>query len=100
MPGKAPRRKGNSGERELARLLGGKRIPLSGSAGGHFAGDVIVPGLGRGEVKRRRDGFKQLYAWLEGRDFLALRADRQPWLIVLPVETVARLLQAKKEGSA
>lgn len=93
MPGKAPRRKGDNAERELARLLGGQRVPLSGAAGGDYAGDVVVPGLGRGEVKRRRDGFKQLYAWLEGRDFLALRADRREWLIVLPVKKALQLLK-------
>ncbi len=92
MPGKAPRRKGNEGERQLARLLGGKRMPLSGSAGGQFAGDVIVPGLGRGEVKRRRDGFKELYKWLEGRDFLAVRADRREWLIVMGLDAARDLL--------
>lgn len=95
MPGRAPRRKGNSGERELARLLGGRRIPLSGSAGGAFVGDVEVPGLGRGEVKRRRDGFKELYKWLEGRDFLGLRADRKGWLIVVPVDALRDLLLAE-----
>lgn len=92
MPGKAPRRKGDSGERELARLLGGRRIPLSGAAGGVFAGDVEVPGLGRGEVKRRRDGFKELYKWLENRDFLALRADRKGWLIVMGLDEARDLL--------
>jgi len=93
MPGKAPRRKGNNAERELARLLGGVRVPLSGAAGGEYAGDVMVPGLGRGEVKRRRDGFKQLYTWLEGRDWLAVRADRRAWLLILPLYTVKKLLE-------
>lgn len=94
--GKAPRRKGDIGEREVAKLLGGQRIPLSGAAGGDFSGDVVVPGLGVGEVKRRRDGFRQLYKWLEGNDFLAIRADRQEWLIVIPVERVKDLMQGKE----
>ncbi|HHV61126.1 MAG TPA: hypothetical protein GXX51_00570 [Firmicutes bacterium] len=93
MGGRAPKRKGSNGERELVRLLGGQRVPLSGAAGGDYAGDVVVPGLGRGEVKRRRDGFRQIYGWLEGRDFLALRADRRDWLIVLPIERVLQLLK-------
>lgn len=92
MAGKSSRRKGFGGERELARLLGGRRIPLSGSAGGEFAGDVEVPGLGRGEVKRRKDGFRELYKWLESRDFLAVRADRREWLIVMGLDTVQDLL--------
>lgn len=96
MGGKAPRRKGNAGEREIAKLLGGERIPLSGAAGGSFTGDIVVPGLGTGEVKRRRDGFRQLYKWLEGNDFLAIRADRQEWLIVIPVEKVQELMQGEE----
>lgn len=67
-------------------------MPLSGSAGGTFAGDVIVPGLGKGEVKRRKGGFKQLYDWLEGRDFLAIRADYKDWLIVVPLAKALELL--------
>lgn len=95
MPGKAPRRKGFDAERELARLLGGRRIPLSGAAGEDYAGDIEVPGLGIGEVKRRRDGFRQLYGWLEGRDFLAVRADRKDWLIVIPIERFKELLRGR-----
>jgi hypothetical protein len=94
--GKSPRRKGDSGEREFARLVGGRRVPLSGSAGGTYSGDVDWPGVGRGEVKRRKDGFKQLYAWLEGRDFLALRSDRQGWLVVLPLAKALELISPKQ----
>lgn len=90
--GKSPKRKGSNGEREFARLIGGRRVPLSGSAGGPYAGDVEWPGVGRGEVKRRKSGFRQLYTWLEGRDFLALRADRQEWLVVMRLEKVMELI--------
>lgn len=96
--GKAPRRKGDIGEREVAKLLGGQRIPLSGAAGGDFSGDVVVPGLGVGEVKRRRDGFKQLYKWIESNDFLAIRADRQEWLVVMPIDKVQQLMDEGKEA--
>lgn len=91
--GKASRDKGARREREIADLLGGQRIPLSGSAGGLFACDVEIPGFGKLEVKARKDGWKTLYAWLEGgADALALRADRQPWLIVLPLERFQELV--------
>lgn len=93
MPGRASRRKGTEAEREFARLVGGVRVPLSGSAGGEFAGDVIWPGLGRGEVKRRANGFALLYRWLEDRDWLAVRSDRKNWLVILPVEKVLQLLK-------
>ncbi|NSW82779.1 MAG: hypothetical protein HPY90_05800 [Syntrophothermus sp.] len=90
--GRSIKIKGTRAEREIAKLLGGKRIPLSGSAG-ELKGDLTVPGLGLGEVKRRKDSFKELYKWLEGRDFLALRADRKPWLVVLPAEKLKELMK-------
>jgi Holliday junction resolvase len=89
--GKGPRAKGLRRERELARILDGERVPLSGAAGGSFAGDVDALGL-RWEVKARRDGFRSLYAWLEGVDALAVRSDRHDWLVVMPIGRFLDLL--------
>lgn len=94
--GRASKRKGSDGEREIARILGGKRVPLSGAAkasGEEYAGDIIAPRLGRGEVKRRRDGFRQLYGWLADNNFLAIRADRREWLVVLRVDDLLKILE-------
>ena len=82
--GRSERRKGVEAEREFAKLIGGERVPLSGAAGGRYAGDVFGLGL-KWECKRRKDGFKQLYDWLDGADALAVRADRRPWLVVMPL---------------
>lgn len=79
------KRKGAKGELEFSKLIGGKKTPLSGALGGDLRGDVRGLGL-IWEVKRREDGFKQLYGWLENRDALALRADRKKWLVVLPLD--------------
>lgn len=95
--GRSQRNKGARAEREFARLIGGRRVPLSGAAGGEFAGDVVGLGL-RWEVKRRADGFRELYRWLEGKDALAVRADRRPWLVVLPFDRFAQLMGLEKEG--
>jgi len=89
--GRASRDKGNRAEREVAKILSAKRVPLSGAAGGEYAGDVVDELLGRGEVKRRKDGFKLLYKWLEGNDFLCVRADRKDWLIVMKLEKIKAL---------
>jgi hypothetical protein len=89
--GRSERRKGVEAEREFARLIGGERVPLSGAAGGRYAGDVIGLGM-RWECKRRKDGFKRLYDWLDGADALAVRADRRPWLVVMPLETLLALI--------
>jgi hypothetical protein len=80
------KRKGGAGELEFAKLINGTKTPLSGALGGDLRGDVVGMEL-IWEVKRRADGFKQLYGWLEKRDALALRADRKGWLVVMPLET-------------
>lgn len=85
MSGRRSRDKGNRAERALVRFLqdrgfAAERIPLSGSAGGKFAGDISVPLLGHdriAEVKCRASGFRELYAWLDSRDILILKADRR-----------------------
>ena len=89
--GLSQRQKGLRREREFAQLTGGKRVPLSGAAGGEYTGDVKALGM-TWEVKARADGFRELYKWLDGSDALALKADRQEWLVVLPYETLRAML--------
>lgn len=96
--GAMSRRKGARRELEVAKALGGQRVPLSGSAGGAFAGDVQLPNGWRCEVKARSEGWRTLYRWLEGADALLLRADRRPWLAVVPLETLRGLLGAGESG--
>ena len=108
--GRASRDKGNRTERAIVRLLqerglAGERVPLSGAARGRFGGDISVPALGRdlsGEAKCRGNGFNRLYDWLEGRDFLVLRADRKPLLVVVKLELAAEVVMAaeRSKGSA
>lgn len=91
--GRAPKRKGDAFERSVAKALGGERSFWQ-PGGGEDRGDIInVPVLGAGECKIRAAGFKQLYGWLEGREFLAIRADRMPALIVMRIDKVAAILE-------
>ena len=100
--GRGPRRKGQRVERVLVRSLqahgfAAERMPLSGAAGGRFSGDVVVPLLGRDlcvEVKARADGFRELYCWLNGRDVLILKADREEPLVVLRMSLVAEIAKS------
>lgn len=94
--GRSQRDKGARAEREFAKLIGGERVPLSGAAGGSYRGDVIGLGL-RWECKVRGDGFKQLYNWIEGKDALAIRADRKEWLVILPLDKFREIYQSAKE---
>ncbi len=94
---KSPKRKGDRGEREICELLGGERSYWQPDK----RGDVVdVPYIGCVEVKRRKDGFKQIYQWIQDVDAVAIRADRRDWLVVLPAEDLRQLcreLDALKE---
>jgi hypothetical protein len=100
--GRRSRNKGTRQERAVARYLqehgfAAERIPLSGSAGGRFVGDLSLPLLGVDrcvEVKCRARGFRELYAWLDGRDLLIVRADRREPLVVLPLRLAAEIAAA------
>jgi hypothetical protein len=97
MMGKAQRDKGARSERDFAKRIGGQRVPLSGAAGGSFTGDVIGQGL-TWECKVRADGFKLIYGWLEGKDALALKADRKEWLVVIPLDRFLSLLEQEQQS--
>jgi Holliday junction resolvase len=98
--GKASKRKGNRIETEIVNLhrelgIDAARVPLSGSAGGEFSGDIRVAGL-TAEVKARKDGagFSVIERWLADRDILFLRRDRAMPLAVLPWRVYARMIAA------
>ena len=105
--GRASRQKGDRGERAVVRFLrehgfAAERVPLSGAARGRFGGDVSIPLLGadrRVEVKCRGSGFRQLYDWLEGRDFLIVRADRRELLVVIPLKLAAEIAMAAERAT-
>jgi Holliday junction resolvase len=97
--GRRSREKGNRAERAIVAFLqdsgfAAQRVPLSGSAGGKYVGDVTIPLLGRdmcAEVKVRAYGFGQLYAWLDGREILIVRQDRREPLVILPLRLAAEI---------
>jgi hypothetical protein len=109
--GRSSRQKGNRLERAIVRALqeagfAAERVPLSGAARGRFGGDVSVSLLGidrRAEVKCRGNGFRELYAWLHGADFLVVRADRREPLVVAPLKfaaEIAAIAEKAKNGGA
>lgn len=101
MSGRKSRDKGQRREREFAKLIEGRRIPLSGSQEG-FENDVEGLGL-KWEVKARKDGFKTLYKWIEDErekpDALAIRADRKPWLVVIKLDKFLEIIGGNKDGA-
>jgi hypothetical protein len=103
--GRASRQKGDRLERAIVRLLqdhglSAERVPLSGSAGGSYRGDLTVPLLGRAlviEAKARKDGFRELYAWLEAREVI-VRADRKAPLCILPLSLAIEFAAAAERA--
>jgi Holliday junction resolvase len=99
MSGRRSRSKGVRTERGIVNALKASgieavRVPLSGSAGGRFGGDVILPLAGRDlcvEVKARADGFRELYDWLNKRDVLIVKADRQEPLVIARLSLAAEI---------
>jgi hypothetical protein len=95
---KRSREKGQRIERELVHLhldagIPASRVPLSGAAGGEFAGDLHILDF-TAEVKARANGagFKQLETWLGDHDLLFLRRDRQRPLVCMPWKTYITLM--------
>ena len=90
MSGRASKRKGYAGERELvlkhqAAGIPCKRMPLSGAMEG-FKGDLKVVDRLIAEVKWRKGGagFITIERWLGENDLLFLRRDRAELLVVMP----------------
>ena len=83
--GRRSNQKGKRREREVAKLLGGERVPLSGALDGH-PNDVILPNGWRTEVKARQNGLAFLYSWVETADVVAFREPDQPWLFGMTLQ--------------
>lgn len=91
--GNPSRQKGDRFERSIVASLNSihldaQRVPLSGSAGGHYGGDLTFRWFeerAKSEAKVRggADGFKTLYEWINGNDILFVKADRKEPLVVL-----------------
>jgi hypothetical protein len=99
MSGRRLRREGARTERSIVHALQANgiaavRVPLSGAVGGRFAGEIILPLMGRDlyvEVKARADGFRELCRWLNERGLLIVKADRQEPLVVVRLSLAAEI---------
>jgi hypothetical protein len=91
MSGLRSRRKGVRVELAIAKLIGARKVSRAYQAGHDLelplGGDRIL----RIEVKARGDGFKQFYDWLDGRDVLIVKADRQEPLVVVRLSLAAEI---------
>jgi hypothetical protein len=89
MTGRGSRDESARTERAIARLLQAQGIAAEKISGTYKPGaDINMPLLGVDhavEVKCRTAGFAQLHGWLNGRDVLTVKADRQEPQVVLAV---------------
>ncbi|MDA8344444.1 MAG: hypothetical protein M0Z66_03050 [Thermaerobacter sp.] len=83
--GKKSNRKGKRREREVAKLLGGERVPLSGALDGH-PNDVVLPNGWRTEVKARSGGLGLIYGWLGDAEVVAFRETGEEWLFAMTLQ--------------
>ena len=92
MSGCRSRDKGARTERAIVRLLQASGIEATKIS------RAWLPGVDRAvEVKCRAAGFRKLYDWLNDRDVLIVKADRQEPLVVLRMSLAAEI--AKPPGT-
>jgi hypothetical protein len=96
------RRKGNVFETEVVAALKDhginvKKVPLSGSLGGEYCHDLVLPDRNeRIECKRREKmGLSEFYAWLaKGPDYILYRRSRSDILVTMTFDKFVELLKA------
>jgi Holliday junction resolvase len=102
MSGRRSRDKGNRTERAIVRLLQADGIAATKISGMYKSGaDISMSLLGSDravKVKCRSTGFAQLYDWLNARDILIVKADRQEPLVVVPVSFATEIARATMNG--
>jgi Holliday junction resolvase len=84
-------------ERAIAKLLQADGFAAAKISCAYQPGhDIVLSLSGRDlcvEVKARADGFRDLYDWLDGRDILIVKADRQEPLVVLRMSLAMRIAE-------
>ena len=97
--GKMQRDKGARFEREIVKQLDlheieAKRVPLSGAT--WLKGDVLAKINNEEfvfELKKRADGFKQIYDWSKDVDALIIGADRKKPIICMDLDDFCDLVK-------
>jgi hypothetical protein len=95
MSGRRSRDKGARIERAIAKVLQAQGFMATKISGMYKPGaDISMSLLGSDravEVKRRAAGFRQRHDWLNQRDILIVKADRQEPLVVLRMSLAAEI---------
>ena len=81
-----------------ARGVACRRMPNSGSFGGDLKDDVVIGSIEkpwkRAECKYREIFLKSFWDWLDDKvDFLVIRRNRYPALVIIPLSTYIDLIK-------
>ena len=77
-----------------------ERVPLSGSIGGKYSGDLCIPSVAnsvfRCESKARKGGtgFQTIERWMGDNDVLFLKRNHQAPLVVVSMELYLKMMRA------
>lgn len=102
--GKMQRDKGARFERECVNKfefhdIKAKRVPLSGAS--WLKGDIIANLNNEDyvfELKKRGNGFKQIYEWIDEPDALIICADRKKPLVIMEFDNFCDLYNNKDKS--
>ena len=94
MSGLRSRRKGVRVELAIAKLPGARKVSRAYQAGHDLELPLGDDRMLRIECKARADGFREFYNWLDERDVLIIKSDRQEPLVVVLLSLAAEI--AKK----
>lgn len=102
--GKMQRDKGARFEREIVNKfefhdIKAKRVPLSGAS--WLKGDIIANLNNEDyvfELKKRGNGFKQIYEWIDEPDALIICADRKKPLVIMEFDNFCDLYNNKDKS--
>lgn len=103
----ASKDKGRRAENEVVKLLAdagitAERVPLSGSFGGKYTGDVVLGSIdhptARVEVKNRESIAEYLWDWLAqgDADYLVLRKNNHKPIVLMSFDKWTELLKGDK----
>lgn len=87
-------------DRHLDNGISCERVPLSGSMGGKYTGDLVIPNIEHPEfvceskARRNGEGFAVLEKWMGNKDILFIKRNNKDPMVVLPFKLYLSLMRA------
>jgi hypothetical protein len=77
-----------------------ERVPLSGSMGGKYSGDLCIPSVEHpkyiceSKARKNGEGFTTIEKWMENKDLLFIKRNRKDPMVVMSFEVYLELIKA------